>query len=250
VRPPLTQALPASYTPRIVRRVAALALALDVAATLAIGVAMAFYPGGTGANPQREGHAFWQNVLCDLAQPLAFNGMPNDRARPFAQFGTVALFVSGALLCWLAPVLVDDPGTAKKARRTGIAGGLLAAFLPVFPSERYPLMHSLVVLLAGPFGLATSMHWLRGLTRGRSLGRGARRLTLALACAVATSLAAWSGWFSRMLFERGPDSDTAFPAMLVPPAQRVALLLFIAWIAVLASLVLRGRGHAWPSRRK
>ncbi|MCC6808161.1 MAG: hypothetical protein IT381_12115 [Deltaproteobacteria bacterium] len=203
----------------------------DVAACIAIAIAMVLYPGGTGEHPHLVGHAFWENVLCDLAQPIAFNGQPNDAARPFAQFGTALVFLAGGLTNLLAPVVIDDARAARLGRRFGVLGALAAVFLPAFPSELYPLMHSLVVLLAGPFTLTACVFWVGGLRRSRSAPMHLRWLSMGLAASTALAFFAWVGWFARMGIERSAGSDTAFPAMFVAPLQRVALIGFVIWIA-------------------
>src|SRR4051794_1787804 len=111
---------------RFTRAVAILTLVIDIAGAMSIAHAMALYPGGTGAHPHQVGHEFWQNVLCDLAQPVAFNGQPNDAARPFALLGTIAIFLAGGLINLLTPSVTEDRRTAKWARRLGVTAGGVA----------------------------------------------------------------------------------------------------------------------------
>ncbi len=217
-----------------IRRVAILAVAADIAAAFAIAVAMALYPGGTGASLHQVGHSFWQNVLCDLAQPTAFNGESNAAARPFAQLGTMAIFLAGALINLLAPSVIEEPHCAKRARWFGVAASCVAVFLPLFPSEHHPFVHSLIVLLAGPLALLGLVYWVSGILREDSAAPLLRWITISFALTASTAFFAWTGWFLRMFIERHPDSDTAFPAQWVPPLQRLALLCLVAWIPAVA----------------
>lgn len=229
-------ALPVGRSTRVI---AWTAIATAATASAAIATAMAMYPGGTGANPRSNGHAFWENVLCDLAQPTAFNGMSNASARPFAQLGTVALFLAGMLAGLLAPVVLEDARAAAKCRTFGVSSGIIAMFLPVFPSELHPLMHSVVVMFAGPLALLSLFYWVSATRRSSWVSQGVRWLTVFLASTTFLAFFAWIGWFLRMAIERHPESDTAFPATLVAPAQRLALLGLIVWTVTVAHAALR-----------
>jgi hypothetical protein len=230
---------PARNGDRLTRRIAILSVLTCAVAVVALSVAMALYPGGTGAHPHLVGHSFWENVLCDLAQPAAFNGQPNDAARPFALLGTIAIFAAGVLINFLAPRVIEDPRAAHKGRRLGVATGAIAMWLPLFPSAHYPIVHSLIVLCAGPLALTGLVVWVGGILRSTAAPQSLRAITVSLGVATFLAFFAWAGWFLRMFIERHPDSDTAFPAPLVPPLQRLGLIALVLWILLVAHAAWR-----------
>lgn len=198
-----------------------------------MALAMAYYPGGNAWDPTFEGHDFWHNFWCDLLHHHAYNGRPNPLSSKLAW---------GAM-CVLAPGIAAHFKTAPRlfrhdARAHGAIFGLgvLAALGLVVvsssSSDRWPTLHGVAVLLAGPAGILAAVLTLIGLARRDSRGRisfwvGALMVAVALFALVQ---------YARQFAFDAPNS------VWLPVSQKLATALGLAWMCVVA-FESRTEGH-------
>ncbi len=180
--------------------------------------AMALYPGGTWWEPGARGHRFWQNFLCDLSWRVALDGQDNRLGSLLSQAAMLVL-VAGFVPFW---VLVGGAG-ARGVRVLGIASVLGTAAVTLMPSDRFGSMHGVAVMVAAGTGLAASVLAARGQLRRGLVLEGC--LGLAVLGAAAIDLALYVRTFSA-----GGPGPLALPAL-----QKVALLLLLAWMGVVAA---------------
>jgi hypothetical protein len=222
------------------RRTAAGALvgAIVVFAALEIP-AMLLYPGGTWWDRAAKGHSFWQNFLCDLEWTVALNGTPNPVGSRLAQAAMLALILGFVPFWWIVPTLFDLPGRGMSragapsplGRAVRIAGlvsvaGMIAVAL--MPSDRFGAAHGVAVIVAGLPGLSAAVLSVVGLLRGDRATRFAGALGGAMLgfAILDFVLYAWT------MAHGGPGP------LLLPVAQKCALLLLLAWMLVVARLGL------------
>ncbi len=194
-------------------------------------VAMSLYPGGTWWDAKARGHRFWQNFLCDLEWRVALNGVPNPVGSRLAE-AAMLLLVLG-----LAPFWLDVPRLfAPRQRLSGAAVrylGLLsvaATIAVVFmPSERFGALHGMMVIVAGIPGLTAAGLAVRGLALGEPRPRVAAFLGGSmLGFALADFVLYVSHWV-------GHTEGTPVVAAI----QKVALMLLLTWMGVVAIRVRR-----------
>jgi hypothetical protein len=188
-------------------------------------VAMRLYPGGTFWDPATRGARFWQNFLCDLGSQVALNGQPNPLG---ARFGQAAIWL---MVIGLAPFWWIVPGRFARLRRLGRAvralglaslGGIVAASL--MPSSRFGALHGMAVVLAAAPGLCAAGLAVAGLAHAEP--RPAVRALLGAAM-LAFALVDF-GLYGRTMLYGGPGP------ILLPIAQKLAALLLVAWMIVVA----------------
>src|SRR5690242_7027467 len=80
-------------------------LAMVAVAVALLVAAMVSYPGGTWMDPNSHGHDFIRNFLCDLAMPVALNGMPNPVGAVAVPVALFVLSAGLALFWWELPRL-------------------------------------------------------------------------------------------------------------------------------------------------
>ena len=127
---------------------------------LCTAIAMKLYPGGTAIDHTTLGHRFWLNYLCDLSQPIGLNGLRN----PGAFFGQAALFIFAlltALFWWLLPLMLGPFGLrGKVVRLFGVMSACFAVLMPLTPSEKFGIIHSITIgFSAIPALLAFGIAW-------------------------------------------------------------------------------------------
>jgi len=187
-------------------------------------VAMHLYPGGTFWDRTTHGARFWQNFLCDLESPVALNGEPNGLG---ALFGKAAMLL---MVVGLAPFWWIVSGRLGSARNLGSAvrvlgfvslGGIVAVAL--MPSSRFGFLHGVAVVVAGAPGLCAAGLAVAGLAaepRPRIAAiLGGMTLVFALVDYVL---------HMRVMRYGGPGP------MVLPLAQKLAVLLLMAWMMVVA----------------
>ena len=170
-------------------------------------LAIAHYPGGTWLDRHHPGHHFTHNFLCDLLLDPALNGVPSP---------TSAALATAGMLC-MAPGLAAF--FALMGRRLITALGLCAAVglsaVTLLPSDEWPRLHGVMVVLAGPPGLLAAVLAVAG---------DPRRLTRLLGAA--TLLA---GGLNLLLYVRTRFLGAALGPE-VPTVQRLATVLLLAWM--------------------
>jgi hypothetical protein len=200
-------------------------------------LAMRLYPGGTWWDRTTEGHRFWLNFLCDLESRVSLNGDPNTVGSRVAQ-AAMLLMVLGLLpFWWIVPRLFPGfPRLGSAVRALGLAslGGIVAVVL--MPSSRFGALHGAAVFVAGAPGLTAAVMAVAGLARAEArpriaAGLGAGMLLFAVADFVL---------YAHTMLCGGPGP------ILLPIAQKLALLLLLAWIVVVAQ---RAAGLSVESRK-
>jgi hypothetical protein len=193
---------------------------------------MALYPGGTWWDRTTHGARFWQNYLCDLEWNPALNGEANRVGSRLAQAAMLLLIAGFVPFWWIAPRLFPlrrALGAAVRVLGLASVAGMIA--VPLMPSDRFGALHGVaVVVAAGPSFVATILA-----TFGMLRGDRARHAP------VAGALGAWMLVFALLDFAlyvytmvRGGPGP-----MLLPAAQKVAVVLLLAWMALVA---MRARG--------
>jgi hypothetical protein len=193
--------------------------------TLLEVVAMSLYPGGTFWEPAAHGVRFWENFVCDLESQVALNGEPNILGARFAQAAMLSMVIGFAPFWWIVPRLFADRrllGHAVRALGLTSLGGIVA--VTFMPSSRFGALHGVAVLVAGGPALAAAVLAVAGLARGEPRPRigaalGAGTLTFALADFVL---------YIRTMLYGGPGP------LVLPVAQKFALILLLAWMGVVA----------------
>lgn len=200
------------------------AIALGVALLL---MAMARYPGGTSLNRAAPGHSFWFNFLCDLTNDIAVNGRSNQTGAWLARVALGAFCV--ALTCFwiILPRGIQVPSRRLSIGITG-SGVLSVAGLLIVPVAT-GIGHVVAVFASFVPALAATILGLIGTIRySRS------RALVMIACA---SMAV--AVLDAILYARSYLVHPRVVSPALPLFQRVALLLMLAWMTVVAMRVLR-----------
>ncbi len=186
---------------------------------------MCLYPGGTWWDTSVRGHRFWQNFLCDLEWRVALNGQPNPLGSTLAQ-GAMLLLVIGFLPFWLLVprLFVRHARLAAAVRVLGTVsvGGMIA--VTFMPSERFGALHGAMVVLAGVPGLTAAALSVTGLALAEPRPR------------VAGGLGAFMLVFATVDFTLYVAHLIAHVegTALVASVQKIALMLLLAWMVVVA----------------
>jgi len=192
--------------------------------------AMCLYPGGTWWDATTRGHRFWENFLCDLEWRVALNHQPNLVGSRLAQ-AAMLLIVLAFVPFWLAiPRLFDRYTRIGKAVRVlGLAsvGGTTAVTL--MPSERFGALHGAAVIVAGLPGLSAAALAVVGLVLGEPRPQIAAALGGGMLAVALVDFVLYASHFLAHV-----EGTT-----LVPAAQKIALILLLAWMLVVAARVGR-----------
>jgi hypothetical protein len=183
------------------------------------------YPGGTAWNPASRGHDFWHNYLCDLTRATALDGTPNPVGSKLARSAMSVIALGFAPFWWLLPRLFPRRRrlgwTVRALGAVSVAGAIAVSNLP---SDHFAGIHSYAIAIGGVPGFAAAVLSVVAL----ALDERAPRVTawfgaLALAVgAVDYTLYVRQGWLP------GPGP------IAIAILERVALLLVLAWMAVVA----------------
>ncbi len=185
-----------------------------------MGAAMASYAGGSWLHPHTSGHAFFENFWCDLLREPAHNGLPNRASVWLGTLGFAAL-AAALVAFWLEIADVFRDFRRGFVRWAGLVSSAATAAVAFIPSDRFPVLHAPVVLLAGGLGFACgcicSAWALRHLAAARVFGLAS--LLLVSAAAANLGLYVWVAYF------HGVDT------LVLPAAQKVATFALLVWIA-------------------
>lgn len=191
-----------------------------------IGLAMHAYPGGTAWDVTTHGHDFWQNYLCDLERQIALNGAANTTGARLAQAAMLALASGAAPFWWtIARLFVYVPLRAPVRWMGGLSTVAIVG-VAALPSDRFPSIHPSLLALGGIAGLFAASCSVLGLLRRERVAALVGATTFVVS-AVDLLLYAWS-------LRSGGNAPVAVAVL-----ERVALLLALAWMAIVA----------WRSRR-
>lgn len=215
---------PDARAPRLPPASLAILLAIAVFVGLEL-VAMHLYPGGTWWDRGARGYRFWQNYICDLEWRVTLDGRPNLLGSRLAEAAMLALILGFVPFWWIVPRLFWERrrlGRAVSVLGTVSVAGMVAVAL--MPSERFGVLHGVVVVVAGVPGLTAAVlatvALLRSEPRPPVVGPlGAAMLVFAV--------------LDFLLYVRTIASGGPGP-ILLPAIQKVALLLLLAWMAAVA----------------
>jgi hypothetical protein len=203
-------------------------------------VAHLLYPGGTWWDAHTRGASFWQNFLCDLEWSVALNGEPNHIGSRFAQAAMLVALFGMAPFWWLVPLLF---GGAERAwlRRAIRALGLTAVAgtvaVVLMPSERFGALHGAAVIVAGVPGLSATVLAASALL----LYEPRPRIAGALGAAMLAFALVDFALYVRTWLAGGPGP------LVLPVAQKCALLLLLAWMVSVAVRVRSRDATETPS---
>jgi hypothetical protein len=199
------------------RRLARVAVGSVVSFVLLYLLAALLFPGGTRAEPMRDGFTITGNYFCDLLDAHTYGGRPNP-ARWVALVGTAILCGGLACLWWSVPVLYPE---ARKStvvvRASGVASGLVTPFIATRS------VHDLAINLAGIFGIIAFAVTLVAIGR-----RGGTAITTA---SIGTLLLVLTNYFVW---------ETHTGVAVLPSIQKLAFAAFLAWVVIVARRVDRG----------
>jgi hypothetical protein len=200
-----------------------------------IGAAMYLYPGGSSIDRHRVGHSFWFNFLCDLTGETAINGASNRPGSSLARAGMGSFAVALGAFWMILPSLFRR-GRRRAAVVVRVAGGISALGLLAVPVTDGPT-HAIAVfcssipgLVAGAVGFACTLRDVRD------------RPLLVIACATLVVAAADSVLYARAVITHPKVTTPALPAL-----QRVAFLLIVSWMNLVAVRVLSRAQPPGPS---
>jgi hypothetical protein len=188
-------------------------------------VAMRLYPGGTFWDRTTRGARFWQNFVCDLESPVALDGERNDLGARCAQVAMLLMVIAFAPFWWTLPRLfarLRHLGSAVRALGLASLAGIVGVTL--MPSSRFGAWHGVMVIVAGAPGLTATGLGVAGLARAESRPRIAAALGAAMLAFALLDFAL----YTRTMVYGGPGP------VLLPIAQKLALLLLLAWMLVVA----------------
>jgi hypothetical protein len=188
-------------------------------------IAMHLYPGGTFWDRTTRGARFWQNFLCDFESPVALDGQPNLVGARFGRAAMVLMVVGLASFWWMLPWRfgrLRRLGCAVRSLGLVSLGGILAAAL--MPSSRFGVLHGIAVVVAGVPGLTAAALAVAGLARAEARPSAAAMV----GGGMLTFAVADFAMYARTMLHGGPGP------ILLPVAQKVALLLLMVWMLVIA----------------
>jgi hypothetical protein len=193
-----------------------------------VGGAMLLYRGGTWWDPQRRGHSFWENFICDLLHQKTLGGYPNVVSARLALWGMLTLVVAVVASFSLAPEVI--PSRRRLGRYVawfGTLGSICLVLSPFFPSDAHARLHSITVVGGGLPALAAFAVLVGAilLEPVAPIALRAVALLLLVLLVVAMSLYGWT------TFLHGPS------LRVLPTIARLANLALLAWLLMLARLV-------------
>jgi len=207
-----------------VRRARVALVACVVAFVALILPAMALYPGGTWWDPHAVGHRFWTNFLCDLEWHTALNGTPNLAGARLAA-GAMLSLVLAFVPFWplAARLFASHARLAATVRVLGWTSVLGMIAVALMPSERFGALHGVAVVVAGLPGLSAAVL----AATGQLLAR--RTLPGSLGAAMVLFAITDFVLYVHTMLHGGPGP------LVLPVAQKLALLLLLAWMLVVAA---------------
>lgn len=193
-----------------------------------IALAMLLYPGGTWWSPERIGHAFWENFLCDLLHQKSLGGQVNVRSARLTLAAMVLLVVGIVAAFSLSPEVI--PSRKQLGRKLAWFGGVGAVLLvgaPLVPSDLHPLLHSSAVVFGGLPTLVSFAVLVGAILLEPATARPLRAVSLGLLVltAIAMALYIWTA------FLHGPS------LRILPAIERIANILLLLWLTLVARFI-------------
>jgi hypothetical protein len=193
-----------------------------------VALAMVFYPGGTWWDKTTRGHRFWENFLCDLLHRVSLSGAPNLTSSRFAQLAMFVLVVGIVCAFSLAPEIV--PSRKRLGRSLAYAGSFGALFLvaaPLFPSDRYPALHSMATV----FGTLPAIVAFSGLVGAILIEPRAPLVVRGTSVTLLVLLVLCAGLYTWDVYLDGPSLK------VLPGLERIATLLLLTWLMLVSRYI-------------
>lgn len=182
---------------------------------------MALYPGGAQHAPEAAGHSFWLNYLCDLTDASARNGVANDGAL-LGRLGMAALIAALGVMFVYTPRVFGSRALAAFVRGAGALAVIATFGVPLSAWLGLQWLHDASVLIAGPLGLSACA----GVVAGLAKTEGSRVVTLLGVLTLVASA------FDLIVYARCYAGGST--TIVLPVAQRIALLCLLAWMLAVA----------------
>jgi len=195
-----------------------------------IGIAMMAYQGGTWWDATRQGHAFWENNLCDLLRVRTLGGHPNIVGARLATGGMLILVIGlVAAFSLAAEVIPSRRRLGRSIAWCGSLGSLVLTSSALLPSDKCPACHSVAVVFGSLPALIALAVFVGAILLEPITTRAFRALCLALLISVvlALSLNAWNA------FLHGPS------LRVLPGIARLANIMLLGWLLWIAQLTRR-----------
>lgn len=188
-----------------------------VAFACLMSLAVARYSGGSYFDPTVRGHDFFRNFWCDLLRDVGHDGRPSGSPL----FAELALWALGLGLVAFFHTLSGYARSARSRlaiRALGTFGVLGLAAVALTPSHRFPTLHGVLVLSAGPAGLLAAGIGIASALVSRALPWPAAAFNVAC-----VALGAWNAaqYFAEFALD-APSSP------LLPAVQKLATLSLLA----------------------
>jgi hypothetical membrane protein len=193
---------------------------------------MCAYPGGTVWDHTSRGNDFWLNYLCDLERSSALDGSPNTRGSLLARSATLVLAIGLLAFFRLLPQLFPaSERRGRMVRMLGCCAAVASLGVAAFPADRFAGLHPYTISCASLSGFGAVAVAVAALAReGRTVLLHAAAGTVTLVVSV-VDLALYV--FQQLAGGPGP--------MALAVLERVALLLVLAWMCIVAIAVLARR---------
>jgi hypothetical protein len=197
-----------------------------------LGSAMWFYPGGTALDPRASGHSFWFNFLCDLTNQTAVNGESNHLGASLARAGLSSLCLALGLFWFILPRSFGPGCGPRMGRVITILGAVSVVGLLLVPAAR-GWIHVAAVFASSVPALVAGILALVGTVRYT------RRPVLIFVASATVVTAAIDSVLYGLSYRVQPRVVT--PAL--PLFQRLALVLMLIWMALVAARIWRRPLH-------
>jgi hypothetical protein len=186
---------------------------------VAMGVAIARYPGGSWTVPADHGFSPVRNFWCDLLRSQAINGADNAASKLLASLAFAALGVGLWPYWWVAASALE--GTSRRrVSRLGTASAASLAAMAALPSDRFPIAHGGVALAGAVLGMwAAGASLVERSTHEPPLG--VRRVAGVVLLASAAGNAAL---YIHVAYLGGPET------VAQPIVQKLATVALVLWM--------------------
>jgi hypothetical protein len=198
-----------------------------LAGVLGVALSIAMYPGGTWFDAHTRGFALWDNFMCDMLPAIAVNGEPNP-AHTLAALSMATLALSLAPFFIVLSKFAASRAMAMIIAILGCIGALNCALVALAPGDAYPGLHATLIFIAGPpcfvalvLG-ASQLRFAKGSMR--------ERIAVGLACALAVVSLSDFAVYAHHMAAHTP------PFHLLPALQKIAMLLLLVWMVVVATI--------------
>jgi hypothetical protein len=114
-------------------------------------IAIAFYPGGNINNLAHDGFSLRWNVMCDLGENLAMNGVPNQLSQALFRASSIILSVSVAIFFCVIWIFFKEKKITKILSLSGTSMIIVAASLfivVILIPQIFEITHMTLLIIA------------------------------------------------------------------------------------------------------